>query len=125
MLDGLRIDWAREESKRFFFVKKKQKTFIRLAFPVTGAWGVRSNSLLISPFLHTGTERVKFFCFFFFKKRSASLLPSHHPIRNNRGPSLRNQTMATSVCGVSSPTSAQNCGPWFMWRRWATSWAAT
>ena len=37
-----------------------------------------------------------------------------HPIRSSRGPSVRSQVTAASVCGVSSLTSPQNRGPWFM-----------
>jgi lipopolysaccharide export system protein LptA len=43
----------------FFFVKKKQKTFGRLWY---------------RPFRRYELDRLKFFCFFFFKKRSAYLL---------------------------------------------------
>jgi hypothetical protein len=49
-------------SKRFFFEKKKQKTF---------ANGPRA-------FHPQGLKDQKFFCFFFFKKRSSSLLTSCH-----------------------------------------------
>jgi len=42
--------------KAFFFVKKKQKTFVNLGH---------------SRFHRHGPEESKFFCFFFFKKRSA------------------------------------------------------
>jgi hypothetical protein len=45
-------------SKRFFFEKKKQKTFAKWAPGVSPALA----------------KDQKFFCFFFFKKRSASLL---------------------------------------------------
>ena len=48
-----------------------------------------------------------------------------HPIRNNAAPFLRSHGTAVGRCGVSCSTNAQNKGPWFMWRRCATSCAAT
>jgi hypothetical protein len=50
-------DVAPEESKRFFFEKKKQKTF------ANGPQALHQH----------GLKDQKFFCFFFFKKRSSYL----------------------------------------------------
>jgi len=52
---------GRKGRKRFFFEKKKQKTF---AYWMRGHLSVH------------GPQEQKFFCFFFFKKRSAYFLPA-------------------------------------------------
>jgi hypothetical protein len=48
----------KRQGKRFFFEKKKQKTSA-----YCGPWGARASA----------PKDQKFFCFFFFKKRSACL----------------------------------------------------
>jgi hypothetical protein len=49
------------ESKRFFLEKKNQKTFAEM-----GQWRLHQQ----------GTDKIKFFCCFFFKKSSACFLQS-------------------------------------------------
>jgi hypothetical protein len=49
------------ESKRFFFEKKNHKTFAK-----RGQWRLQQQ----------GTEQIKFFCCFFFKKSRACFLQS-------------------------------------------------
>ena len=61
-----------KESKRFFFEKKKQKTFYPLCIASHWRVGCAKQHLLASP-VSPGNKVGKFFCFFFFKKRSASL----------------------------------------------------
>ena len=54
---------SKNVSKRFFFKKKKQKTFAPLVRDVGQRW-----------WLASALKEVKFFCFFLFTKRSSSLL---------------------------------------------------
>ena len=51
---------------------------------------------------------------------------SRRPTRFSRGPSARSSARAAATSPpYSSASSARNAGPWFMWRRWATSCATT
>ena len=65
------------EGKRFFFEKKKQNTFIPLPGRELARRERRSHQFLgFAPLQVKTPYRIKFFCFFFSKKRSASLRPA-------------------------------------------------
>jgi len=70
------------ESKVFFFEKKKQKTFIRLAAALPDKRKGRNNKnpprLAISG--ETAAESIKSFCFFFSKKKALLSQNRLHPI---------------------------------------------